>query len=312
MNKEEVYDNKDLMDAAQKLSDATRGEKDFRMAVNVLEDLARGITAFKAHNSSKKATIFGSARMSANTPAYEMVKEVASLLSADNYLVITGGGPGIMEAGLKGAKIGNRLGVTIDLPFEVPDLNKEKSDGWPLARQSLFFTRKLAMVRNVQAFIAAPGGFGTFDELFEVLTLMQTGKSKPTPLVLMETPEFPIWSKLDSVIKEILVGNGLIDVKDTSLYFITQSPNEAFEYIQNFWKNYDGLHLEGDTLTIGYKDSVTSKTLDDIFATRGVNSYPRVDELSQTISFEYQKHYWCDIFEIIHNLNDTNINNESR
>lgn len=174
-------------------------------------------------------TIFGSSRTPSDHPDYKKAEELAKLLVKAGFSVITGGGPGIMEAANKGAAEVNgfSVGLNIKLPFEqTPN---------PYANVRLefryFFVRKVMMAKYSVAFVFFPGGFGTLDEMFEVLTLVQTKKIKPIPIALVGKD---FWSPLYSWMKEYLLGTQKISPKDLELFRITETPEETLEYIKEY------------------------------------------------------------------------------
>jgi uncharacterized protein (TIGR00730 family) len=178
-------------------------------------------------------SIFGSARSKPGTKYYEMAEEIARLLTDEGYGVITGGGPGIMEAGNKGANLngGSSVGLNIDLPFEQNDnpyIDPDKN-----LEHRYFFVRKVMFVKFAQGFVVLPGGFGTMDELFEVLTLIQTNKISKVPVILVGSD---YWSGL----KEWIVNTMLLEYKtisegDIDLMPITDDPHEVIHIINNFY-----------------------------------------------------------------------------
>ena len=180
-------------------------------------------------------SIFGSARTKPEDPYYKMATKVASLLVDAGYGVITGGGPGIMEAGNKGAyeSEGPSVGLNIELPFEQSGnafIDPDKRIDF-----DYFFVRKVMFVKYSQGFIGMPGGFGTMDELFEVLTLMQTGKIKPVPVVLVGRD---FWGGLrDWIIETMLKKAGNISEGDEDMMPIVDTPEEAVEIIENFYRS---------------------------------------------------------------------------
>jgi hypothetical protein len=181
-------------------------------------------------------SIFGSARFSEDDPSYIAAEEIAYLLSQAGYGVVTGGGPGIMEAGNKGAQRGggDSVGLNIDLPFEQngnPYIDKDK-----LITFDYFFVRKVMFVKYSQGFIVMPGGFGTLDELFEALTLIQTGKIGRFPIILYGED---YWSGLLDWIKTNLLGRyKSISEEDLDLFRIANTPEEAVDHIDAFYQKY--------------------------------------------------------------------------
>lgn len=183
------------------------------------------------HNYDRSVTFFGSARSNSDDPFYQKAKRLAGRVARElpNYVVVTGGGPGIMEAANKGAfeAGGKSVGFTIELPHEQKD-NKYLTGKVDF---NFFFSRKTMMSFAAEAYVFFPGGFGTFDELFEVLTLVQTGKIERVPIILVGA-EF--WKPLDDLIKvEMLNHHKTIELEDTLLYTITDSEEEIFEIIKN-------------------------------------------------------------------------------
>jgi uncharacterized protein (TIGR00730 family) len=211
-------------------------ESELLLCANVMGDLSSAIQTLAPYEDRPKITIFGSARLRPSDPAYEQVRSLAEALAQDGYVVVTGGGPGIMTAGLEGAGNGNAVGITIRLPFETPAFHLDI----PVVRQEHFPTRKLSMIRHVRGFVAAPGGLGTLDEIAEVLTLIQTGHKQPTPVVLMDDGN-GIWEGF-TVLLDAMASRGLVDSADRALYSITSSWEETYAHISQFWSRYRGCH----------------------------------------------------------------------
>jgi uncharacterized protein (TIGR00730 family) len=174
----------------------------------------------------RAVTLFGSARTEPGHPEYEAAKETARLLGAAGLTIITGGGPGIMQAGNEGAKEGGALsvGLNIELPFE--------QQGNPHTDLAItfryFFSRKTMLVKYASAYVIFPGGFGTLDELFESLTLIQTGKIHDFPVVLFDST---YWGGLVDWLRERMLGGGKISPGDLDLFLVTDSPEEARDHI---------------------------------------------------------------------------------
>lgn len=194
----------------------------------VLRIQSEFVTGFDALAEMPPAvTVFGSARTKEGEPYYELGREVGKKLAEANYAVITGGGPGLMEAGNRGAfeNDGLSVGLGIELPRE-QGLNQYVDLG---VNFRYFFARKTMLLKYSQGFVCLPGGFGTLDEMFEVLCMVQTGKVTNFPIVLMGTA---FWGGLVEWIKDRLVGEGMIDAEDPDLFLLTDSADEAIAYIQ--------------------------------------------------------------------------------
>jgi len=174
---------------------------------------------------------------------------VARQLAEAGWMVVTGAGPGIMEAGMRGAGVERSIGVSIRLPFEA-GANSIIADDDKHVAMKYFFTRKLMLVKESAAFVCLPGGFGTLDETFELLTLTQTGKGIPVPIVFLDTPGDPYWEHVDAFVTEQLVPRGLVSAKDTALYRVTGSCDVAVDEITGFYSNYHSIRGIGDDLII--------------------------------------------------------------
>lgn len=177
-------------------------------------------------------SIFGSARTKPDQPFYKMAVETGRLLTEAGFGVITGGGPGIMEAGNKGAfeNGGKSVGLNINLPFE--QNNNQYIDRDKVLNHRYFFVRKVMFVKYAQAFVVMPGGFGTLDEFFEVLTLIQTKKISPVPIVLVGSA---FWNGMKDWIKNIMLAEGNVSPKDLDLFHIVDDPKEAVDIISDFY-----------------------------------------------------------------------------
>ncbi len=196
---------------------------------------------FAPYRQKKKVTIFGSARTERDDPMYLKCVTFSRLLAEKGYMIITGGGGGIMEAGNKGAGAENSFAVNIRLPFEQMP-NRVMLANPRLITYKHFFTRKVAFVKETEAIAVFPGGFGTLDEAMEVFTLIQTGKTSPKPLVLLDD-EDGYWTQWFEFVKECLLGKGFISGEDFSIFTITQDVNEAIQVIEDFYRNYHSLRF---------------------------------------------------------------------
>lgn len=225
---------------------------DQKIMANTVRDLRKAFELLKQVEGRPKVTIFGSARTSSHDPLYEQTVRVARELAAQGWMVITGAGPGIMEAGMVGAGREGSIGVSIVLPFENEANEIIAGDEKHIALK-YFFTRKFALTKASQAFICMPGGFGTLDELFELLTLTQTGKGNPVPIVLLDVPGDTYWRQVGDFIEGQMASRDLISGDDRALYFTTNDAAAAAAEVTAFYSNYQSLRFIGNKLVIRMK-----------------------------------------------------------
>lgn len=233
---------------------------DLKIAGTALREMADAFAMFDATRGVPKVTIFGSARTSVDDPLYQAARQVASGLADAGWMVITGAGPGIMQAGMEGAGRERSIGVSIRLPFEQA-ANPVIAGDPKYVSMRYFFTRKLMLVKESKGFVCLPGGFGTLDETFELLTLTQTGKGVPVPIVFLDTPGDPYWERVDEFVREQLVERGLVAGTDRNLYLITDSCEEAVREVVGFYRNYDSMRYVGDTLVVRVQQPPTTRQL---------------------------------------------------
>ena len=231
-----------LLAAAANLLESDASSLDFKIASTSLEEMTRAFDMFAPYRTAPKVTIFGSARITADNPIYSLTARTARALAAAGYMVVTGAGPGIMEAGMLGAGRENSIGVSIRLPFET-GANSVIAGDDKYVSMRYFFTRKLMLVKESQGFLCMPGGFGTLDETFELLTLAQTAKSVPVPIVFLEVPGDPFWTPLMNTMEPLLRQHGLISEDDRTLYTIVDSIDEAVNEIVDFYANYHSIRF---------------------------------------------------------------------
>src|ERR1700719_840886 len=215
-----------MRETADKLLRDGATRADVKLLTTALKELRYAFKIFTPFRNVRKVTVFGSARLPAVNPAYQQAGEFSRRLAHAGWMVITGAASGIMEAGHVGAGREKSIGVNILLPFE-QDANPVIRGDLKLMHLKYFFTRKLLFVKEADAVALFPGGFGTQDECFEVLTLVQTGKSHLFPIVMVDEPGGDYWKKWHHFIEEVLLARGLISPADTSLYKITDSVDEA-------------------------------------------------------------------------------------
>ena len=212
---------------------ATRA--DLKMINTALKEMRYSNLVFSRHREPK-VTIYGSARTPVDDPNYELTETFAGMMAGHGWGVITGAGPGIMEAGSKGAGMDHSYGVNIRLPFEAA-ANQYLAPARTV-NFKYFFTRKLGFVKESHAFVILPGGFGTLDEAFELITLIQTGKSDLHPIVLLEAPGTDYWEPLLGFINDRLLAGGMISESDQNLFLFTTDAGLACQEILRFYTNY--------------------------------------------------------------------------
>jgi uncharacterized protein (TIGR00730 family) len=228
---------------------------DIKIASAAIEEMSRAFTMFAPYRDVRKVSIFGSARTTPDSPIYALTAATAKALADHHFMVVTGAGPGIMEAGMVGAGRENSIGVSIRLPFE-SGANSVIAGDDKYVSMRYFFTRKLMLVKESHAFLCMPGGFGTLDETFELLTLAQTAKSVPVPIVFLEVPGQPFWTPLMKVLEPLLLDHGLISESDISLYTITDNIDDAVKEITTFYANYNSIRFVDNTLYIRVQRAV--------------------------------------------------------
>ncbi len=223
---------------------ATRG--DVKMLSTALKELRYALKIFTPYRHVRKVTVFGSARLPLSNPACAQAVEFSRCVAEAGWMVITGAASGIMEAGHVGAGREKSIGVNILLPFE-QEANPIIRGDLKLMHLKYFFTRKLLFVKESDAVALFPGGFGTQDECFEVLTLVQTGKSHLFPIIMVDEPGGNYWARWREYIKNELLGRELISPADLSLFKVTDSVDEAVAEVFEFYRVYHSMrYVHGD------------------------------------------------------------------
>ena len=236
---------------------------DIKLIDKSFKELRYALKIFAPYRDVRKASIFGSARTLESHGDYAQAAQFAKKMAAEGWMVITGAGGGIMAAGHGGAGADPSFGLAIRLPFEQLT-NPFIADDPKLINFKYFFTRKLMFVRSSNAIALFPGGFGTMDEGFEVLTLVQTGKSVPMPIVFVDTPGSNYWAAWQEYVEKQLLARGLISPNDLRLYKITSSVDEAVHEIRHFYSNYHSLRYVRDELVLRLQRRPTEAQLADI------------------------------------------------
>lgn len=243
------------------VEDTTR--LDLKITSAALREMRSAFRIFAPYRDTPKVTIFGSARTRPDSPLYRAAHDAAAALAAEGWMVVTGAGPGIMQAAMEGAGRERSIGVSIRLPFE-ERANAVITDDDKHVAMKYFFTRKLMLVKESAGFICVPGGFGTLDETFELLTLQQTGKAEPVPIVLLDRAGGTFWHGMRRYVDEELVPSGVIDHDDLDRVLITDSVDVAVAEISGFWRNYDSLRWVGKHLILRLRNEPTDAELAEL------------------------------------------------
>jgi uncharacterized protein (TIGR00730 family) len=233
---------------------------DLKITASAVAEMRHAFRTFAPYRHIPKVTIFGSARTQADDPLYAQAQDVARLFAAQGWMVVTGAGPGIMAAASQGAGRARSFGVNIRLPFET-GANPFIDADTKLVSMKYFFTRKLMLMKESKAYICLPGGFGTLDETFELLTLTQTGKGVPAPIVFLDTPGETFWGPVHDLITKVLLPRRLIEAADLALYLVTNQAQLAVDEINDFYRNYHSIRFFGDDLVIRVLHAPTSAEL---------------------------------------------------
>ncbi len=314
-NEEDVAD---IVENALKLLTDVKDSGDVRIIKIALRELRYAFRLFAPFIGKRKVTIFGSARTGPDAPEYKQAVEFGRKISQAGFMVITGAGSGIMQAGHEGAGPAKSFGVNIRLPWEQvanPVIAEDKK----LVTFRYFFTRKLIFIRHSDAIVLFPGGFGTFDEGYEALTLMQTGKSQFFPLVLVDKPGGTFWKTWDANVRTQLLKTKLISPDDISLYQITDNVDEAVNIIRRFYSNFHSTRFVRDLLVIRLqkapaagKLAAMSTSFADIIVEGKIEAIkPTPDEIEDSdnlelarVAFQFNRRDYGRLRQLIDALNE--------
>lgn len=294
---------------------ANRG--DLKISSSALKEMRYAFSVFAPYRASRKASIFGSARTKPDDPLYVQTQRLAAALADAGWMVVTGAGPGIMTAGIEGAGVENAFGVSIRLPFE-SSTSEFLADDPKLVHFRYFFTRKLSFVKESDAFVLLPGGFGTLDEAFETLTLIQTGKAQPAPVVLLDVPGGTYWTHWHSFVKAELLERGYLSPTDLDLLIVTDDVDVAVAEVRTFYANYHSMRFVGRDLVLRMTRAPDPEQLGrlnaefaDIVETGEMTvsgPTPREerdgDELHlDRVKFRFDRYHWARLRRVIDALN---------
>lgn len=254
---------RDLVLSGLKLIPDGRGTGELKLITAAVKEMRYAYNVFARYAEPHKVTIFGSARTPEDHPDFKAAIEFSRLMAEQGWMAITGAGDGIMKAGHMGPGAAKSFGVAIRLPFETNANTIIRGDE-KLIHFRYFFTRKLMFLSQAEAVVLFPGGFGTMDEAYETLTLVQTGKATPMPIVLMEGEGGTYWEAWDAWVNSELKRRGWISPEDTGIYYLAKDGPDAVRHILHFYRNYHSLRYVKDDLVIRLKRPLTPAQVDSL------------------------------------------------
>ena len=247
---------REMLLTALKAGMESQSRADLKLMNTTLKEMRYTTKVFAPYKGTRKVTVFGSARTPPEAPTYRLAVELGRQLAEQGHMVITGGGPGIMQAVNEGAGPEHSFGVRIRLPFE-SGANHVLVDNSRLINYKYFFNRKVAFIKEADAVVLLPGGFGTLDEAMEVITLIQTGKCPPLPLLLLEPPGSSYWSSKVEFIERQLLDCGYIDAADLDLFSMVNSAAGAIEHIDRFYRRYHSMRYVDGRLAMRLREPLS-------------------------------------------------------
>ena len=226
-----------LCESIVELADAHDDSDQLGIAANALTELLGAARLFSPWRERPKLTVFGSARVLPDSSLYDMARSLSQRMAERGWMTVSGAGPGIMQAAAQGAGREHTLGVNVDLPFE-QSANPYVDAETRLIEMKYFFTRKVALTKESLAFAFFPGGLGTMDEVFEVLTLLHTGKTKPLPVLLLDTEDGRFWEQWRAFMVDAVIADGYLDEQSPCLFQICHSLDDALAAIDRYYSNF--------------------------------------------------------------------------
>ena len=254
---------KDLLGSVLRLNESRLEMLDLKIVQRSLKEMRYAFWAFRPYRHRRKVAVFGSARIAVDHPLCDLARRFGRLLAEREYMVITGAGEGIMRAVNEGAEREHSFGVNILLPFE-QEPNPAIVNDPKLIHFKYFFTRKLFFARESHASVMFPGGFGTHDETFEILTLLQTGKNNPHPVVLVDLPGGVYWKRWEQFVREEMLAPKLISPEDLGLFRIVDSAEAAVAEIDGFYRTYHSSRFVKDRLVLRLLRPLTPAQVDEL------------------------------------------------
>src|SRR5687768_4037530 len=252
-----------IHESADKLKRDNTSRGDLKLLSRAIRELRYAFRVFQPYRRRRKVTVFGSARTPSTAPAYVQAAAFGKAMAAHDWMVVTGAAQGIMEAGHVGAGREHSMGINIMLPFE-QSANPVIAGDPKLVHMKYFFTRKLMFVKECDAVVCLPGGFGTLDEGLEVLTLLQTGKRDMVPVVFLDAPGGSFWQPFQHFVEETLLKRRMISPEDLSLYLLTDDCDAAVQEILRFYSNYHSMRYVKNKLVLRLQEPPSDALLEEI------------------------------------------------
>jgi len=252
-----------MIDACLKMASEGHDSGQIKLVTYALKEMRYAYQVFNRYQGIRKVSIYGSARTPEDHPDYTAAVEFGKQMAQANWMSITGAGDGIMKAGHEGPQKKASFGLAIRLPFETTANAIIEGDP-KLINFRYFFTRKLMFMTHSDAVVACPGGFGTQDELFEALTLVQTGKSNIIPIVMIAGEGNDYWLNWEKHVQKDLLGQKMISPEDESLFHVASSPTDAVEHILQFYKNYHSSRYVRSDLVIRVQKPLTEESIENL------------------------------------------------
>jgi hypothetical protein len=290
---------------------------DLKIVNSAIREMRDAFKVFAAYRGIRKVSVFGSARTRPGDADYEQARRFGEQIARAGWMVVTGAGPGSMEAANAGAGAAASFGVNIRLPFEA-EPNPFIAEDPKLIHFKYFFTRKLTFIKEADAFVLLPGGFGTMDEAFEILTLLQTGKHEVNPIVLLDAPGGEYWEKWRHFAEDALVKPGYVSADDLNIFRVTDDVDTAVSELRTFYSNFHSMRFVGKRLVLRVArapDAVQLAELErefsDIVLDGGMRLVPASrsertdgDALDkERISFVFDRYHYGRLRELIDRLN---------
>ena len=307
----------EMMVSAYRLGQDRASTGDLKIINAAMKELRYAFKVLRPYRNIRKVAMFGSARLHQQHPAYALGKQFGALMVQANWMVITGAASGIMQAGLEGAGREASIGLNIRLPFE-QGANPIIAEDAKLITCKYFFTRKLLFIKESHATALFPGGFGTLDEGFESLTLVQTGKSDPRPIVFVDSPRGNFWRPLLKFFEERLVKRGMVSSSDQSVYQVARSAEDAARQIVQFYRVYHSIRYVGDKLIMRLQQRIAeadvarlSEEFRDILTTGTIRQgavlaeeadEPQIAQLPRLI-LRFNRKDYGRLIQLIHRIN---------